>query len=222
METSIKCYTVSWDEAYRLAIRLAHKIIESGYKPDIVVGIARGGLVPARMVCDFLLQDELMSIQTEHWDIASKHEIARLKFSLPNEADISGKNVLVVDDVADTGDSFSVILDYLEQKNPMEIRTAVLQYKTSSTVVPDYWGERLEEWNWIIYPWAFYEDLAGFVQKLLAEPATNEEIRNGLLCNFNIKISRNDLLDMLNDFHKLGTIKKSKKNKKILWEKVEP
>ena len=63
MEKSIKCYTVSWDEAYRLARRLAHKIIGSGYKPDIVIGIARGGLVPARMVCDFLLLDEMISIQ---------------------------------------------------------------------------------------------------------------------------------------------------------------
>ncbi len=222
MENSINCYTISWDEAYRLARTLAHKIVESGFKPDIVIGIARGGLVPARMVCDFLLMDELASIRTEHWGIASKHELARIKFSLPEEADISGKNVLVVDDVADTGDSFSVILDYLEQKNPMEIRTAVLHYKTCSTVVPDYWGKKLEEWNWIIYPWAFYEDLAGFVQELLDKPVTNEEIKKGLLDKFNITISRKDLLEMLNDFHKLRNIKKSGKNKKVLWEKVEP
>lgn len=222
MEKSINCYTVSWAEAYKLARALAHKIVESGFKPDIVIGIARGGLVPARMVCDFLLLDELASIRTEHWGIASKNETARIKFSLPEEADISGKNVLVVDDVADTGDSFSVILDYLEQKNPTGIRTAVLHYKTCSTVVPDYWGEKHEEWNWIIYPWAFYEDLAGFVQELLDKPSTNEEIRIGLLGNFNITVSRKDLLEMLNDFYKLGKIKKSEQSKKVLWEKVEP
>jgi len=222
METSIKCYSVSWNKVQRLARTLAHKIIKSGYKPDIIIGIARGGLVPSRMVCDFLLQDELMSIQTQHWGTALKHESAGLKFSLPKEADISGNKVLVVDDVADTGESFSVMMDYLEQKTPMEIRTAVLQYKSSSTVVPDYWGEKLQEWNWIIYPWAFYEDLAGFVQKLLDKPSTNEEIRIGLSGNFNITMSRKDLLEMLNDFHKLGKIKKIEKNKKVLWEKVEP
>ena len=222
MEKSLKCYNVSWAEAYRLARALAHKIVESGFKPDIIIGISRGGLVPARMICDFLLQDELIPTQTEHWGVASKHETARIKYSLPKEADISGKNVLVVDDVADTGDSISLIMDYLEQKEPIEIRTAVLHYKTSSTVIPDYWGEKLEDWNWIIYPWAFYEDLAGFVQKLLDKPSTNEEIRIGLLGNFNITMSRKDLLDMLNDFHKLGKIKKIEKNKKVLWEKVEP
>ncbi|CAG0963068.1 orotate phosphoribosyltransferase [Methanosarcinales archaeon] len=221
MEKSIKCNTVSWGEAYRLARALAHKIVDSGFKPDIIIGISRGGLVPARMVCDFLLLNGLTSIRIEHWGIASKHEIARIKYSLPKEADISGKNVLVVDDVADTGDSFSLIMDYLEQKNPKEIRTAALHYKTSSTVVPDYWGEKLEEWNWIIYPWAFYEDMAGFIQELLDKPVTNEEIKKGLLKNFNITISRKDLLEMLNDFHKMRNIKKSGKNKKVLWEKVE-
>ena len=56
--------------AYRLARALAHKVIESGYEPDIILGIARGGLVPARMVCDFLLQNDLLSITTQHWGIA--------------------------------------------------------------------------------------------------------------------------------------------------------
>ena len=204
-----------------LARTLVHKIVGSGYKPDIIIGIARGGLVPARMVCDLLLQDELISIRTEHWSTASKKEKARIKFSLPKEADILWKKVLVVDDIADTGESFSLILDYLKEKCPLETRTAVLQYKTSSTFVPDYWGEKLEEWNWVIYPWAFYEDIAGFVRDLLTRPATNEELKINLRNKFNIIISRKDLLDILNDFHNLGKIKKCKKGRKILWGKIE-
>ncbi len=221
MEISIKCHSVSWNEACMLARTLVHKIVGSGYKPDIIIGIARGGLVPARMVCDLLLIDEMVSIRTEHWGTASRKEKARLKFSLPKEADISGKKVLVVDDIADTGDSFSLILDYLKEKCPLETRTAVLQYKTSSTFVADYWGEKLEEWNWIIYPWAFYEDLAGFIRELLTRTATNEELRTCLQKKFNITISRKDLLEMLNDFHELGKIKKCKKGRKILWDKIE-
>jgi hypoxanthine phosphoribosyltransferase len=222
MEESIKCYKVSWEAAYRLARKLAHKIIGSGFKPDIVIGIARGGLVPGRIVCDFLLKNDFVTIRTEHWGVATNTGKARIKHSLPVEVDISGKRVLVVDDVADTGDSFSVIMDYLKAKNPLEIRTAVLQYKTSSTFIPDYWGEKLEEWNWIIYPWAFYEDMDGFVQKLLVRPATNEELMMGLMNNFNITMSKKDLVEILNDFHKLGKLNKSKKSNKILWEKVEP
>jgi len=221
MESSIKCYNLSWGAANRLARALAHKVIESGYQPDIIIGIARGGLVPARMICDLLLQNDLLSITTQHWGIATKLEKAQIKFSLPHEADISGKKVLVVDDVADTGDSILIIMDYLKEKTPLEIRTAVLHYKTCSTLKPDYYGEKLEEWNWIIYPWASYEDMAGFVQELLDNPLTDEDLRNGLMNRFNIMISQIKIRKILNDLYKLGKLRKIKKDKKTLWEKVK-
>jgi hypoxanthine phosphoribosyltransferase len=221
MLSSIKCYNLSWSVANRLSRSLAHKVIKSGYEPDLILGIARGGLVPARMVCDLLLKNDLISITTQHWGIATNMGKARIRFSLPQEADISGKRILVVDDVADTGDSISIIMDYLKEKNPLEIRTAVLHYKTCSTSIPDYYGEKLEEWNWIIYPWAFYEDLAGFVAKLLDNPMTDEELRTGLIDYFNISISRKEIRKILNDMHKLGKLRKIKKDIKTLWEKVE-
>jgi hypoxanthine phosphoribosyltransferase len=219
MDSSIKAYNVTWNTAYRLARALSHKVIESGYKPDIIIGIARGGLVPASMVCDLLLKNELLSITSQHWGIATNLGKARIKFLLPQEADISGKRLLVVDDVADTGDSISIIMDYLQEKNPLEIRTAVFHFKTCSTTIPDYYGEKLEEWNWIIYPWAFYEDLAGFVNKLLDNPLTDEELQKGLMSNFNIAISRKEIRNILNDLHKLGKLRKIKKDTKTLWEK---
>ncbi len=222
MDKSIQCHSVSWDEVCRLARTVVHKIVRSGYNPDIIIGIARGGLVPARMVCDLLLLDEIISIRTEHWGTASRKQKARIKFTLPKEANLSGKKVLVVDDVADTGDSFFLIMDYLKERGSLDIRTAVFQYKTSSTFTPDYWGEKLEEWNWIIYPWAFYEDIAGFIRELLTQPATHEELRISLRNKFNITISRRDLLEILNDFHKMGKIHKYKRGRKTLWEKIEP
>jgi len=221
MESSIKCYNLSWGAANRLARVLAHKVIKSGYEPDIILGIARGGLVPARMVCDLLLQNDLISITTQHWGIATNLGKARIKFSLPHEADISGKRVLVVDDVADTGDSISITMEYLKERKPLEVRTAVFHYKTCSTLIPDYYGEKLKEWNWIIYPWAFYEDLAGFVDKLLGNPMTDEELRTGLMDSFNIAISQKEIRKILNDMHKLGKLREIKKDTKTLWEKVE-
>lgn len=203
-----KCYLVSWEEAYRLAKILARKIKSSGFKPDLVIGIARGGLVPARIVCDFLLQKDLAAVKVEHWGIAATLGKARIKFPLP--IDISGKKVLVVDDVADTGDTFSVSMDYIKGKAPSEVKTAVLHYKTCSTCVPDYWAEKQDEWKWIIYPWAVYEDLTGFIKRVLASPMTDEAIRKALKSNFDIRISRKDLLEILNDMHAAGNIRKIK------------
>jgi hypoxanthine phosphoribosyltransferase len=50
---------------------LALKIKKSGFKPDLTIGIVRGGLVPARVVCDFLLQKDLAAIKVDHWGIAA-------------------------------------------------------------------------------------------------------------------------------------------------------
>jgi uncharacterized protein len=145
---TFKCYLVSWDEVSMLAKKLAFKIKNSGFKPDLVIGIARGGLVPARIVCDFLLQKDLAVIKVEHWGIAAiPLDKAEIKFPLP--IDISGKKILIVDDVVDTGDTFIVTMDYIKGKNPLEVKSSVLHYKTRSTFVPDYWAEKQDEWKWV-------------------------------------------------------------------------
>jgi hypothetical protein len=216
---SFDCYMVSWDEAYRLGKAVARKIKESGYDPDIVIGVARGGLVPARVVCDFLLKKDLACIKVEHWGIAATLGTAKIKYPLP--IDITGKKLLVVDDVVDTGDTYAVLVEYLKEKNPLEVRTAVLQYKTCSAFVPDYWGEKLDKWKWIIYPWAVYEDLVGFIGRVLENPMTNEGTRKQLARRFDIKIPRKELLEMLDDMSNEGKLRKTGNGRKAIWDKNE-
>jgi hypoxanthine phosphoribosyltransferase len=199
---TIKCHMVSWDEAYRLARILSRKIKSSGFKPDLVIGIARGGLVPARLVCDFLLQKDLAAIKVEHWGIAATLGKAKIKF--PLTIDLNGKKILIVDDVADTGDTFSVVMDHIAEKNPLEVKTAALHYKTCSTCVPDYWAEKQDDWMWVIYPWAVYEDLTGFIRKVQTGQMASEDIRKALKNNFDIKISSKDLIEILNDMQAQG------------------
>ena len=211
---TFKCYLVSWDEVSMLAKKLAFNIKNSGFKPDLVIGIARGGLVPARIVCDYLLQKDLAAIKVEHWGIAAiALGKAEIKFPLP--IDISGKKVLIVDNVVDTGDTFIVAMDYVKGKNPLEVKSSVLHYKTCSTFVPDYWAEKQDEWKWVIYPWAVYEDLTGFIERVLIKPMTHEEIRKALKSIFDIKISKKDLVEMLDDMHAAGKIRKMSTCEKI-------
>lgn len=215
---SFKCYLVSWDEAYQLAKSLANKIKRSGFRPDMVIGVARGGFVPARIVCDILLQKDLTSIRVEHWGIASSLGKAKIKYPLPEEVDIAGKKILIVDDVADSGGTYATILDYMKAKAPAEVKTASLHYKTCSSLIPDYWGEKQDTWQWIIYPWAVYEDLAGFIEKVLGRPMTQNDIRKALLLSFDIKIQGKELLEILDDMYLTGGLNKTVKNRKVFWE----
>ncbi len=216
----VKCYFVSWDKAYRLGRIIARKINKSGFIPDLVIGVSRGGLVPARIVCDFLHQKDIMSVKAEHWGIASTLGSARIKYPLPEEIDISGRRILVVDDVADTGETYQAIVKHILERSPSEIRTAVLQYKTCSAFKPDYWGEKHDAWKWIIYPWALYEDMTGFIKRVLIHPMTQEDIRKGLKSDFDIRMSRKELNEFLNDMRVEGKLMKGKKDSMSYWEKT--
>ncbi|VVB87371.1 Uncharacterised protein [uncultured archaeon] len=71
---------------------------------------------------------------------------------------------------------------------------------------------------WIIYPWALYEDMTGFIKKVLVRPMTQEEIKKGLKKDFNITIARKELIEVLKDMNREGTLRRGKEGRKSYWE----
>jgi hypoxanthine phosphoribosyltransferase len=158
-----ECQVMDWNYFYNLARKVADKINSSGYKPDIIVGLARGGWVLARILCDFVGIKDLVSLKVEHWGVtATPDGTAKLKH--PLNVDLTGKKVLVVDDITDTGESMRVTVEYLKSLNPSEIRTASLQHLTCAKFKADYVGEVLP-WRWVIFPWNFTEDMCTLIPK---------------------------------------------------------
>jgi len=203
---SFPCDLVTWNEFYDLAKALSRQIKSSGWRPDLVVAIGRGGYVPARVVCDFLVFDLLTSMKVEHWGIAAKkRDQAMVRF--PLAVDVSGKKVLIVDDVTDTGDTLSTAVGYVESLGPAEMRTAVLQHKTSSAFLPDYYAEKIVSWRWIIYPWAVHEDLVGFCERVLSgidRPMSADEIIADLKRRFEIEVDLEEMAGVLEDLVAMG------------------
>ncbi len=217
-EKSFKCRFVNWDEAYRLGRKIALDIKASGFNPDIIIGVSRGGLVPARIVSDFMHNRDLATVKVEHWGTAATLGKARIKYPLPAAIEISGKRILIVDDVADTGETYKVIIKYLQEMAPAEIRTAALHYKTSSSFIPDHWGEKHDAWMWIVYPWALYEDMTGFIKKVAVGPMTKEEIKKCLKNIYNIKITDKEIAEFMEDMRAEGKLTRSKKGRKFYWQ----
>lgn len=160
-----KCEILSWRAVAGDAKKLSRMIQDSAYNPHIVIAIGRGGLVPARILCDYMHIKDLTTIKVEHWGIAATpDEKAVIKF--PLNADIKDKKVLLVDDITDTGDTLRVSIEYLKGFKPKGIRTAVLLHKTSSDVIPDYYVKKIAKWRWITFPWHVWEDLTSFIKKI--------------------------------------------------------
>ncbi|MGC8975558.1 MAG: phosphoribosyltransferase [Thermoprotei archaeon] len=166
----VKTKLVSWEEIVSWARDLSRKIEESNYRPNVVVAIARGGFVPARLVCDFLMIENLISIQSQHWTEAAKaEEKAIIKY--PYKLDLSNSKVLIVDDIVDTGDSVLLAKDFIRKNwNVSDVRVAVLQWISPvAKFKPDYYSVEVREWIWFQYPWTRLEDTYQFLKRILSE-----------------------------------------------------
>ncbi len=161
---------VSWDEIVEWSRGLARRIEESGWTPDLVVAVSRGGFVPARLLCDFLDVSDLLAVQSQHWVEAAKAaERAILKY--PYKIDATGKNVLIVDDIVDTGETLMLAKDFVEREwRPSQARTAALQWiSTVAKYKPDYYYLEVRDWTWFQYPWTRLEDVTQFIARMARE-----------------------------------------------------
>lgn len=148
---------VSWDQSYQMTFYLFEKITEDEFFPDVIVGIARGGWIPARLLADFYGNRRTANIKIEFYDNTSRASDDPIITQEISE-NVENKIVLVVDDVADSGKSLIAAMEHIKNKNPKEIRTATLYYKKHSILKPDYYIRETQ--SWVVYPWEYGEFVA--------------------------------------------------------------
>ncbi|MEE9411251.1 MAG: phosphoribosyltransferase family protein [Candidatus Heimdallarchaeota archaeon] len=148
---------VSWDQSYQMTFYLFEKITDDNFYPDVIVGIARGGWIPARLLADFYGNRRTANIKIEFYDNTSQATDDPV-ITQEISDNVEGKVVLVVDDVADSGKSLIAAVEHIQQKNPKEIRCATLYYKKHSIIKPDYFIKDTQAW--IVYPWEYGEFVA--------------------------------------------------------------
>ncbi len=211
----VKTKLVSWDEVVSWSRDVAQKVLNSGYNPELVVAIARGGYVPARLICDFLMIENLLSLQSQHWTEAAKaEEKAVIKY--PYKLDLKGSKVLIVDDIVDTGESLLLAKDYiLKHWNVSEVRIAVLQWISPvAKFKPDYYSVEVKDWVWFQYPWTRLEDTFQFLKRMLLEEGkykttwTYEEIINKFMEWYEIDVGERYFKDAIDYLIRKGILKR--------------
>lgn len=196
-DEKFECKILSWQLFYNLSKKVAGKIIESNYRADIMVGLARGGWVLSRVLCDFLEIKDLVSLKVEHWGVTATPD-GNAKIKYPFKIDLSGKKVVVVDDITDTGQSMKVATDYIRTLNPDELKTATLMHIERSDFTPDYYGDKVQ-WKWYIFPWNYTEDMCNIVPKIAAKAGTPSEINEMLKEYHGIKLEEDEIIRILNE-----------------------
>ncbi|MCA5893785.1 phosphoribosyltransferase [Isoptericola sp. NEAU-Y5] len=136
-----------------VAVReLAEQVVASGFLPDVVVAVARGGLVPGGAMAYALGTKGVGTLNVEFYtDIGQTLDDPRVLPPLMDTSELPGAKVLVVDDVADSGRTLALVMGMLAAQGA-DARSAVLYTKPRTIIRPDY------SWRdtdlWITFPWS--------------------------------------------------------------------
>ena len=147
---------LTWNDIKRQCKALSKEIEKRGFSKYKIVGITRGGLVPARLISDLIDNNEVYTITVQFYKsvgITSN----KPRIICPVQGDIVDKNVLIVDDISDTGESLIVAKKHLEEEGAEKVVVATLMKKPHTKFEPDLYVD--ETSAWVIFPWEVNETI---------------------------------------------------------------
>jgi len=178
MVESLEFEIPTWDKIYEFLLSLAEKIREDDFKPDVIVGVSRGGWPPARVMSDLLENPEIANVKAEFYLGVGQTKGEPL-ITQPVSVSVRDKEVLLMDDVADTGKSLRLVRAHLKEKGATEVKIATVYYKPWSVVIPDYYEK--ETRSWIIFPWERKETIRNIIKRYKKEEKSVEEAKDKLV-----------------------------------------
>ena len=150
---------LSW-ERFGVACRaLAQLVHDDGYRPDLVLSIARGGLLVGAALGYALSVKNTWTMNVEFYTgVDERLEVPMILPPVPDLVDLGHAKVLIADDVADTGKTLALVKEFCLGK-VAEVRCAVLYEKPRSVVHCEYSWKETD--MWIEFPWSDKPPVAG-------------------------------------------------------------
>ena len=144
-----KIYT--WQDIERMCVGILNQMYKDNWKPDYIVGITRGGNVPATIMSNIL------DVPCEALKVSLRDD-SRLQDDFWLKEHITDKNILIVDDINDTGATFKWIWDNWQ----LSLQEHNVKFATLTENLPSIFGQvsyychevnKTEEDVWLVYPW---------------------------------------------------------------------
>ena len=177
MSLDITFEVPTWDEIYDLLLGLADTIRKDSFSPDIIVGISRGGWPPARVMSDLLGNSKLADVKVEFYVGISEAKVEPI-LTQPVSTPVKNKNVLLLDDVVDTGKSLQLVKEHLVAGGAKTVKSTAIYYKPWSIVVPDYYARKTR--SWVVFPWERKETIRCLVTNCRKEGIPIERVSEKL------------------------------------------
>lgn len=168
MEEKSKTY-ISSSKMWQWSYELGRRILASGWKPDAVIGLYRGGVFPAIVIEDYLRSNGIKAFHFPlhccSYDVDKAESIsAEVKvLDFPEyvlKSVPAWKNVLIVDDICDTGKTLEAVKNKIKEAGKCQVsfnfRTACLIWKPDvCDASPTWWIREASEDEWIVFPHEF-------------------------------------------------------------------
>ena len=143
---------LTWPLYAEGAKALARTVVADGYRPDLILAIARGGLLVAGSMSYALRVKNLHVMNVEFYDgVGTTLDMPVMLPPVPSAVDFSAKKVLIADDVADSGRTMELVYTFI-QDHVEDVRSAVIYEKPQSVIKCEYVWKRTD--RWINFPWS--------------------------------------------------------------------
>lgn len=155
-EPLIELKEVSWEEIEKHCNTLKEKILSSAIKFDTILCVGRGGMIPSRILSEKLNIPDIRFVSVKLYrEIGTK---GRIQYDGNNIGNIHNKNVLIVDDILDSGETIDhVINTEIGRKSvqdiPYSFKVATLYCKMDNIRKPSYYAEDVPRHIWLVFPW---------------------------------------------------------------------
>jgi uncharacterized protein len=142
---------LSWQQVEEVVEQLGEIIKTSGFKPDYIIGITTGGLIPLYFLAKKLSIDNILTVSATSYE---KDKQKELKITYLPSIDLQGKKLLLVDEITETGASLKGVVETIKTTySPAELKTATLVInKDKGIFFPDFFVLE-EKGEWIVFPW---------------------------------------------------------------------
>ena len=143
---------LTWERFGTCCRELARQIADSGFEPEVLIAVARGGMLPGGGLSYALGVKLTDAINVEFYtDVDQTLPDPILLAPMLDTESITGKKILVVDDVADSGRTLGLVIKLLRGFGA-DVRSAVLYAKPRTLVQPDFVWRTTD--RWIVFPWS--------------------------------------------------------------------
>ena len=150
---------MSWPDLGEATRALAVEIADDGYVPDLILGIARGGLLVAGALSYALGVKNTFTMNVEFYTgVDERLPVPMILPPVPDLVDLHDSRMLIADDVADTGQTLALVKGFCAAQVG-EVRTAVLYEKPRSIVTCEYVWRRTD--RWVVFPWSAEPPVTG-------------------------------------------------------------